>query len=52
MKNKIITYHFLVCKGRPNDDVGGGRGTVFQEIRLGAGFKTGDFVEELLGGLP
>ena len=27
-------------------------GTVFQEIRPGAVFKTGDFVEEKLGGLP
>ena len=25
-------------------------GTVFQEIRPDAGFKTGDFVEEKLGG--
>ena len=28
------------------------RGTVFQEIRPWAGFKTGDFVIEKLGGLP
>ena len=28
------------------------RGAVFEEIRPGAGFKTGDFVEEKLGGLP
>ena len=27
-------------------------GTAFQEIRPGAGFKTGDFVKEELGGLP
>ena len=27
------------------------RGTVFQEVRPGAGFKTGDFVKEKLGGL-
>ena len=51
IKNRIFTY-FLVCKGRSNDDVGGARGTEFQEIRPGAGFKTGDFVEEKLGGLP
>ena len=28
------------------------RDTVLQEIRPGAGFETGDFVEETLGGLP
>ena len=28
------------------------KGTVFQEIRAGVGFKTGDFVKEKLGGLP
>ena len=28
------------------------RDTVFKEIRPGAGFETGDFVEEKLGGLP
>ena len=27
-------------------------GTVFQEVRPGAGFKTGDGVEEKLEGLP
>ena len=32
MKNEISTYLF-VWKGRSNDDVGGARGTVFQEIR-------------------
>ena len=26
--------------------------TVFEEVRQGAGFKTGDFVKEKLGGLP
>ena len=30
---------------------GGGRGTVFQEIRPGAGFETGDFVKRKSGGL-
>ena len=44
--------YFLVCKGLSNDDVGGTRGTEFQEIRPGAGFETGDFVTEMLGGLP
>ena len=51
MKTKKSSYDiffFLVCRGRSNDDVrgGGARGTVFQEIRPGAGFKTGDFVEK------
>ena len=44
--------HFLVCKGLSNDDVGVARGTVFQEIRPIAGFKTGGFAKEKLGGLP
>ena len=35
-----------------NDDVRVARSTVFPEIRPGAGFKTGDFVRENLGGLP
>ena len=44
---------FLVCdEGLSNDDVVAARVTVFQEIRPGAGFKTGDFVKEMLGGLP
>ena len=38
--------------GLSNDDVGVSRATVLQEIRPGAGFKTGDFVEEKLRGLP
>ena len=28
------------------------RGTVFQDARPGAGFKTGDFVKEMSGRLP
>ena len=28
------------------------RGTVFQDVRPGAGFNAGDFVEEKVGGLP
>ena len=49
MKNTIFTY-FLVCQGLSNDDVGvPTRGTVFEEIWPGAGFKTGDFVKEKLG---
>ena len=42
--------YFLICQRLSNDDVGVARGTVSQEIRPGAGFKTGDFVEEMLGG--
>ena len=49
MKNNIITS-FLVCEGRSNDDAEGARGTVFQEIRPGAGFKTGDFVKDMCWG--
>ena len=44
--------HFHACKGLSNDDAGAARGTVFQEVRPGAGFETGDFVKETLGGLP
>ena len=29
-------------KGPSNNDVGVARGTVFQEVRPGAGFETGD----------
>ena len=32
------------------DDVGVSRGTVFHEVRPGAGFETGDFVKEKDGG--
>ena len=50
---KTCTFkRFLVCKGLSNDDVGRARGTVFQDIQPGAGFKTGDFVKDRLGGLP
>ena len=28
------------------------RGTVFQQMRPGVGFETGDFVKEMLRGLP
>ena len=44
--------YFLVCKGLSINDVGVSRDTVFQEIRSGAGFETGDSVKETLGGLP
>ena len=47
---KIFT-HFLVGKGLSNDDVEGGRGSVFEEIRPPrAGFETGDCVKEMFGG--
>ena len=50
MKKNIFMY-LLVCKGLPNDGVGGvARGAVFQEIRPGVGFKTGDFVWRKVGG--
>ena len=49
---KTISIYFLVCRGLTTDHVGGAGGTVFQEIRPGAGFETGDFVQEMLGGLP
>ena len=48
---KISVTHILVCKGLSNDGVGVARGTVFQKIITGAGFKTGDFVEESWGGV-
>ena len=46
---KNISMNFLVCKGRLNDDVGMARGTVFQALRPGTSFKTGDLVKEKLG---
>ena len=46
-----VSIYFLVCKGLSNDGVGVARGTVFQEARPGAGFTTGDFVKEKLGGV-
>ena len=48
---KTVFVRILVCKEPSNHDVGVATGTVFQEIRPWAGFKTGDFVEEKLGGL-
>ena len=49
---KNVHKHVHVCKCLSNVEIGGARDTVFQETRAGAGFKTGDFVEEMLGGLP
>ena len=52
MGKKQNFVHF-VCKGLLNDDLGVAKGIVFQEIRPGAGFKTGDCVEKKsFGGLP
>ena len=47
------TFMYFLCRqGLSNDCVEVALGTVFQEIRPEAGFKTGDFVKEKLGGLP
>ena len=40
----------IVYKGLSSDDVAVARGTVSQEIRPGAGFETGGFDKEKLGG--
>ena len=50
--NITIFNYFYVWDGLSNDDVGWARHAVFQEIQPGAGFKTGDLVQEVLGGLP
>ena len=47
-----VFMHALVSKGLTNDAVGFPRGTVFQEVRSGTGFKTSDSIKEKLGGLP
>ena len=52
LKIKYPRIYFLECKGLSIDDVGVSRDTVFQEIRPGADFETGDFVQERLGELP
>ena len=50
IENKVSMY-FLSCKGRSIDDVEVSRDTVFQEVRLGAGFDR--FLhKKKLGGLP
>ena len=48
-------HGFHVCKGLlllllSNDDAGVARAAVFQEVQPGAGFKTGDFIQEKLRG--
>ena len=42
MKKTFSTYS-RICERLSNDDFGVARGTLFQEIWPGAGFKTGDF---------
>ena len=48
-KNNSLLF-IIVCKGLSNGDVGVARYVVFQEIRPGAGLKTGHFVKEKIGG--
>ena len=49
--NKTFPHIFLFfCRGLSNDDVGVSTDTVFQEVRQEAGFQTGYFVQEKLGG--
>ena len=45
-----MSIYFLACEGLTIGDVGVSRDTAFQEVRPGAGFETGDFVAETLGG--
>ena len=50
---KTFSYFFLLAKeGLSNHDIKVARGTVFEEIRPGVGFKTGNFVKEELRRLP
>ena len=49
---KYISMYVLVGEGLSNDGVGSAKGTVFQDTRPGACFKTRDFVKEESGGLP
>ena len=51
-KRVSIYMYTFVCKCLTIDDVEVSRDTGFQDIRPGAGFETGDFVNEKLGGLP
>ena len=48
MKTKYPYIFLCAKKGLNMDDVGVSRDIVFQEIRPGAGFETGDFVKEKL----
>ena len=46
-----IFIYFLVGKGLSKHDVGGGQeAPYFRRYGRGAGFETGDFVKEMLGG--
>ena len=49
---KISSCIFLFAKDYRTNDDGAARGTVFHDIRPASGFKPGDSVEEILGGLP
>ena len=50
LKKNIFTYQVFSCKGLSNDESGVARDPVLDEMRSGAGFQTGDFVGEKLGG--
>ena len=50
VKKNIFTYQVFSCKGLSNDESGVARDPVLDEMRSGAGFQTGDFVGEKLGG--
>ena len=50
-QNNVFKY-FLVCKELSAIDIGVTMVTVYQEMRPGAGFKTGDFAKENFGELP
>ena len=51
-KNKVYIFSCLQRKAYRTMTSGWKGAPYFQEIRPGAGFKTGDFVKEKLGGLP
>ena len=52
MKKRSRHFFLLAQEGLSNDDPEAARGTLFPEIRPGAGFQTGDFGKEKLGELP
>ena len=51
LRKKYPCIFLCAKKGLTIDNVGVSVDTVFQVIRPGAGFETGDFVEKRLGGL-
>ena len=51
-QEKNILNIFLFAKAYRTITSGWQGGTVYQEMRPGRGFKTGDFDEEKFGGLP